>query len=206
MICHGQNIDTARSVLLLLGVVKDIAVIGGGISGLAAAHFLSRRHRVHLFERETRLGGHTHTVVRRDAGRTRAPRHGLPRAQRPDLSEPGAALRTSSAWPRRIRTCRSPCRAGGAASNTAAAAPTASSRSGATSSAARICRCSWTSCASTARRRGCSRRRAAGSRRSASSSSRAASARRSSTGISCRWRRRSGRRRSMRFDRFPRSR
>jgi predicted NAD/FAD-binding protein len=43
--------------------VKAIAVIGGGISGLAAAYVLSRRHRVHLFERETRLGGHTNTVL-----------------------------------------------------------------------------------------------------------------------------------------------
>lgn len=43
--------------------MKDVAVIGGGIAGLAAAYFLSRRHRVHLFERETRLGGHTNTVV-----------------------------------------------------------------------------------------------------------------------------------------------
>ncbi len=42
--------------------MKRIAVIGSGISGLAAAYFLSRRHEVHLFERDTRLGGHTHTV------------------------------------------------------------------------------------------------------------------------------------------------
>ncbi len=38
-----------------------IAVVGSGISGLAAAWLLSRDHRVVLFEREERLGGHTHT-------------------------------------------------------------------------------------------------------------------------------------------------
>ena len=43
--------------------MRNIAVIGAGISGLAAAHLLSRRHRVHLFEQEHRLGGHTNTVI-----------------------------------------------------------------------------------------------------------------------------------------------
>src|SRR6478672_3052366 len=43
--------------------MKTIAVIGAGISGLAAAYFLSRRHRVHVFEKEQRLGGHTNTVM-----------------------------------------------------------------------------------------------------------------------------------------------
>ena len=43
--------------------MKNIAVIGAGISGLAAAYLLSRRHRVHLFEKEARLGGHTNTVL-----------------------------------------------------------------------------------------------------------------------------------------------
>ena len=43
--------------------MKNVAVIGAGISGLAVAHFLSRRRRVHLFEKEPRLGGHTNTVV-----------------------------------------------------------------------------------------------------------------------------------------------
>ena len=41
---------------------ERIAVIGGGISGLAAAWLLSRRNRVTLFEANTRLGGHTNTV------------------------------------------------------------------------------------------------------------------------------------------------
>ena len=46
-----------------------IAVVGSGISGLAAAWLLDRRHEVHLFERRARLGGHTHTVVHDVAGR-----------------------------------------------------------------------------------------------------------------------------------------
>ena len=43
--------------------MKRIAVIGSGISGLAAAAFLSRRHRVDLFEQDRRIGGHTHTAL-----------------------------------------------------------------------------------------------------------------------------------------------
>jgi predicted NAD/FAD-binding protein len=42
--------------------MKRVAVIGAGIAGMAAAHLISRRHRVWLFERESRLGGHTHTI------------------------------------------------------------------------------------------------------------------------------------------------
>ncbi|MFO1318415.1 MAG: FAD-dependent oxidoreductase [Burkholderiales bacterium] len=41
---------------------KRVAVVGGGISGLACAWLLSRSHHVTLFESETRLGGHTRTV------------------------------------------------------------------------------------------------------------------------------------------------
>jgi uncharacterized protein len=40
-----------------------IAVIGGGISGLAAAHLLSATHTVVLYEAEKRFGGHARTVV-----------------------------------------------------------------------------------------------------------------------------------------------
>ncbi len=38
-----------------------IAIVGSGIAGLGAAWLLSRDHEVVLFEREERLGGHTHT-------------------------------------------------------------------------------------------------------------------------------------------------
>ena len=38
-----------------------IAVIGSGISGISASWALHDRHQVTLFEKEARLGGHTHT-------------------------------------------------------------------------------------------------------------------------------------------------
>ncbi|MEP3846959.1 MAG: FAD-dependent oxidoreductase [Paracoccaceae bacterium] len=40
-----------------------IAVIGGGISGMGAAHTLAQDHKVTLFESEARLGGHARTIV-----------------------------------------------------------------------------------------------------------------------------------------------
>jgi uncharacterized protein len=42
---------------------QRIAVIGGGISGMAAAHLLATDHAVVLFEGEKRLGGHARTVI-----------------------------------------------------------------------------------------------------------------------------------------------
>ncbi len=44
-----------------------IAVIGSGISGLGAAHYLAQRHEVVLYEQDARAGGHTNTVTLRDA-------------------------------------------------------------------------------------------------------------------------------------------
>ena len=40
-----------------------IAIVGSGISGLVAAHLLSERHEVVVFEAESRIGGHTRTVA-----------------------------------------------------------------------------------------------------------------------------------------------
>jgi predicted NAD/FAD-binding protein len=47
-----------------------IAVVGSGVSGLVSADLLSPRHEVVLFEAESRLGGHTHTVDVLDRGRS----------------------------------------------------------------------------------------------------------------------------------------
>ena len=41
---------------------KKIAVIGSGVAGICAAHLLSKKHAVTLFEAEERIGGHTNTI------------------------------------------------------------------------------------------------------------------------------------------------
>ena len=45
-----------------------IAVIGSGISGLSAAHFLSKKYKVDLFEKDNHFGGHSYTVDILEAG------------------------------------------------------------------------------------------------------------------------------------------
>ena len=47
-----------------------IAVVGSGIAGMTAAHVLSRRHEVTVFEAASRPGGHTRTVQVGEDGRT----------------------------------------------------------------------------------------------------------------------------------------
>ncbi len=42
---------------------RRVAVIGGGVSGMAAAHLLARDHAVVVYEAEARLGGHARTVL-----------------------------------------------------------------------------------------------------------------------------------------------
>ena len=39
-----------------------VAIIGTGISGMSAAWLISQRHYVTIYERDERLGGHSHTV------------------------------------------------------------------------------------------------------------------------------------------------
>jgi predicted NAD/FAD-binding protein len=39
-----------------------IAIIGSGISGLTSSYMLAKKHDVHVFEADSRIGGHTHTV------------------------------------------------------------------------------------------------------------------------------------------------
>lgn len=50
----------------------NIAVIGSGIAGMSAAWLLSRRHRVTVFEKDARLGGHSNTVEIELGGRRTA--------------------------------------------------------------------------------------------------------------------------------------
>ena len=42
--------------------MKNIAIIGSGISGLTAAYLLSKKHKVSVFEKNGCIGGHTATV------------------------------------------------------------------------------------------------------------------------------------------------
>ena len=42
---------------------QKIAVIGSGISGLGSAFILSGKHRVYLFEKGKKFGGHSNTIT-----------------------------------------------------------------------------------------------------------------------------------------------
>ena len=40
-----------------------IAIVGSGISGLSAAYYLSKKHKVDLFEKGDHFGGHAYTCL-----------------------------------------------------------------------------------------------------------------------------------------------
>ena len=41
---------------------KKIAIIGSGISGLSSAYYLKDKYETTLFEKDSRLGGHSRTI------------------------------------------------------------------------------------------------------------------------------------------------
>lgn len=41
---------------------RKIAIVGSGVAGLVAAHYLHRRHDVTVFEADDRIGGHVNTI------------------------------------------------------------------------------------------------------------------------------------------------
>lgn len=55
-----------------VGPSQRIAIVGSGISGMAAGWYLSAQHEVTLFEAESRLGGHTATMDVEVEGRSYA--------------------------------------------------------------------------------------------------------------------------------------
>jgi uncharacterized protein len=59
----GTRGDPSMPFERLTAAPRRIAVIGGGISGMAAAHLLAQDNAVVLFEAENRLGGHARTVM-----------------------------------------------------------------------------------------------------------------------------------------------
>jgi len=50
--------------------MQRIAIVGGGIAGLSAAHVLHRRHEITVFEADHRVGGHSNTVAVDEAEQT----------------------------------------------------------------------------------------------------------------------------------------
>src|SRR5688500_4416541 len=69
---------------------RRVAVVGRGAAGLTAAHTLSRRHDVALFEADARAGGHTHT-------------HDIPQASGTLAVDTGFIVHNNRTYPNLIR-------------------------------------------------------------------------------------------------------
>ena len=64
------RLDQAQQLLQQsVGPRRRVAIVGSGISGLAAAHLLHPRHDITVFEAAGWIGGHTHTAEVPDNGR-----------------------------------------------------------------------------------------------------------------------------------------
>ena len=50
-----------------------VAIIGSGISGLSASYYLSKKHKVDLFEQEDHFGGHSYTYDSTTSTGTKVP-------------------------------------------------------------------------------------------------------------------------------------
>ena len=64
--CRQYNVQSDSKKHKIPGDVQKVAILGGGITGLAAAHFLSKASpntRITLFEGEKRLGGWLHSQM-----------------------------------------------------------------------------------------------------------------------------------------------
>ena len=131
-----------------------IAIIGTGIAGNAAAYALSTStgHDLTIYERDSRLGGHSATVDVDYDGVTYGRRYGIHRLQRDELPQPDGAVRPSrrrdAGLDDELRGVRA-----GAAGSSGAGVPSAwwtgSSPSAATCCRRATCRCCWRSCGST---------------------------------------------------------
>jgi predicted NAD/FAD-binding protein len=69
---------------------RRIAVVGSGVAGLTAAHILSRRDHVTLFEADARPGGHAHT-------------HHMPQASGTLAVDTGFIVHNNRTYPNLIR-------------------------------------------------------------------------------------------------------
>ena len=52
--------------------MAKLAIVGTGIAGLGCAHFLQREYELTVFEQNSHIGGHSHTIETREPGTGRA--------------------------------------------------------------------------------------------------------------------------------------
>lgn len=101
-ICNRQrrHARTFSATTVVLDTVKDVAILGGGITGLATAHYLSEEYpdaKITLYESKPHLGGWMNTKAV-DVGNGEVMFESGPRSLRPQAPNGTLALRL-------VRTC-----------------------------------------------------------------------------------------------------